>query len=72
MDTFCKRINEIEYGTVSEKYFRFQSAWVSPFLAFAELFSVSKDKSVHIMDVEEGKLVTHIPKAHRWGISNFS
>ncbi|XP_023679334.1 WD repeat-containing protein 55 isoform X1 [Paramormyrops kingsleyae] len=29
-----------------------------------KLFSVSKDKSVHIMDVEEGKLVTRIPKAH--------
>ncbi|XP_048851057.1 WD repeat-containing protein 55 [Brienomyrus brachyistius] len=29
-----------------------------------KLFSVSKDKSVHIMDVEEGKLVSRIPKAH--------
>ncbi|XP_034149178.1 WD repeat-containing protein 55 isoform X1 [Esox lucius] len=29
-----------------------------------KLFSVSKDKSVHLMDVEEGKLVTRITKAH--------
>ncbi|KAL6470467.1 hypothetical protein MHYP_G00215860 [Metynnis hypsauchen] len=29
-----------------------------------KLFSVSKDKAVHIMDVEAGKLVTRIPKAH--------
>ncbi|KAJ8266118.1 hypothetical protein GJAV_G00126130 [Gymnothorax javanicus] len=29
-----------------------------------KLFSVSKDKSVHILDVEAGKLVTRIPKAH--------
>ncbi|XP_036381142.1 WD repeat-containing protein 55 [Megalops cyprinoides] len=29
-----------------------------------KLFSVSKDKSIHIMDVEGGKLVTRIPKAH--------
>ncbi|XP_072518648.1 WD repeat-containing protein 55 [Salminus brasiliensis] len=29
-----------------------------------KLFSVSKDKAVHIMDVETGKLVTRIPKAH--------
>ncbi|KAJ8404553.1 hypothetical protein AAFF_G00338200 [Aldrovandia affinis] len=29
-----------------------------------KLFSVSKDKSIHIMDVEAGKLVTRIPKAH--------
>ncbi|KAM4611658.1 WD repeat-containing protein 55 [Polymixia lowei] len=29
-----------------------------------KLFSVSKDKSVHIMDVEVGKLETRIPKAH--------
>ncbi|KAJ8348319.1 hypothetical protein SKAU_G00269080 [Synaphobranchus kaupii] len=37
-------------------------------LAFSQdgqkLFSVSKDKSIHIMDVEVGKLVTRIPKAH--------
>ena len=42
-----------------------------------ELFSVSKDKSVHLMDVEEGKLVTRITKAHRYyplltGIKYFS
>ncbi|XP_041079812.1 WD repeat-containing protein 55-like [Polyodon spathula] len=30
-----------------------------------KLFSISKDKSVHIMDVEGGKLVKRIPKAHR-------
>lgn len=35
-------------------------------LSFPELFSVSKDKAVHIMDVEAGKLVTRIPKAHRY------
>uniref|UniRef100_A0A3B1JFJ7 WD repeat-containing protein 55 n=1 Tax=Astyanax mexicanus TaxID=7994 RepID=A0A3B1JFJ7_ASTMX len=29
-----------------------------------KLFSVSKDKAVHIMDVEAGKLATRIPKAH--------
>ncbi|KPP69765.1 WD repeat-containing protein 55-like [Scleropages formosus] len=29
-----------------------------------KLFSVSKDKSVHIMDAEVGKLVSRIPKAH--------
>ncbi|KAL0993966.1 hypothetical protein UPYG_G00116210 [Umbra pygmaea] len=29
-----------------------------------KLFSVSKDKSVHLMDVEAGKLVTRITKAH--------
>lgn len=29
-----------------------------------KLFSVSKDKSVHVMDVEVGKLVTRITKAH--------
>ncbi|XP_050949524.1 WD repeat-containing protein 55 [Labeo rohita] len=29
-----------------------------------KLYSVSKDKAVHIMDVEAGKLVTRIPKAH--------
>ncbi|KAI4884395.1 hypothetical protein NFI96_011239, partial [Prochilodus magdalenae] len=29
-----------------------------------KLFSVSKDKAVHVMDVEAGKLVTRIPKAH--------
>ncbi|XP_026883034.2 WD repeat-containing protein 55 [Electrophorus electricus] len=29
-----------------------------------KLFSVSKDKAVHIMDVEAGKLETRIPKAH--------
>ncbi|XP_060791856.1 WD repeat-containing protein 55 [Neoarius graeffei] len=29
-----------------------------------KLFSVSKDKAVHIMDVEAGKLVKRIPKAH--------
>ncbi|XP_064827672.1 WD repeat-containing protein 55 [Oncorhynchus masou masou] len=29
-----------------------------------KLFSVSKDKSVHLMDVEGGKLVTRIAKAH--------
>ncbi|XP_035291265.1 WD repeat-containing protein 55 isoform X2 [Anguilla anguilla] len=29
-----------------------------------KLFSVSKDKSIHIMDVEAGKLVTRIAKAH--------
>ncbi|KAI1902589.1 hypothetical protein AGOR_G00017460 [Albula goreensis] len=37
-------------------------------LAFSQngqmLFSVSKDKSIHIMDVEAGKLVTRIQKAH--------
>lgn len=31
-----------------------------------ELFSVSKDKAVHIMDVVAGKLVKRIPKAHRY------
>ncbi|TRY59383.1 hypothetical protein DNTS_004293 [Danionella cerebrum] len=31
-----------------------------------KLFSVSKDKAVHIMDVEAGKLVTRIPKAHKY------
>lgn len=30
-----------------------------------KLFSVSKDKAVHIMDVEAGKLLTRIPKAHK-------
>ncbi|XP_043077875.1 WD repeat-containing protein 55 [Puntigrus tetrazona] len=30
-----------------------------------KLFSVSKDKAVHIMDAEAGKLLTRIPKAHR-------
>lgn len=34
-----------------------------------KLFSVSKDKAVHIMDVEAGKLVTRIPKAHKDSIS---
>ncbi|KAM3857375.1 WD repeat-containing protein 55 [Diretmus argenteus] len=29
-----------------------------------KLFSVSKDKAVHVMDVELGKLVTRIPRAH--------
>ncbi|KAF5898403.1 rab proteins geranylgeranyltransferase component A 2-like, partial [Clarias magur] len=29
-----------------------------------ELFSVSKDKAIHIMDVEAGKLSKRIPKAH--------
>ncbi|XP_061104530.1 WD repeat-containing protein 55 isoform X2 [Conger conger] len=37
-------------------------------LAFSQdgqkLFSVSKDKSIHIMDVEAGKLVSRITKAH--------
>lgn len=35
-------------------------------LLLPELFSVSKDKAVHIMDVVVGKLVTRIPKAHRY------
>lgn len=35
-------------------------------LCSSELFSVSKDKAVHIMDVEAGKLVTRIPKAHTY------
>lgn len=30
------------------------------------LFSVAKDKAVHIMDVEAGKLIKRIPKAHRY------
>ncbi|XP_067085147.1 WD repeat-containing protein 55 [Osmerus mordax] len=34
-----------------------------------KLFSVSKDKSVHLMDVEEGKLVTRITKAHSMPIN---
>lgn len=34
-----------------------------------KLFSVSKDKAVHIMDVEAGKLVTRIPKAHKVSIN---
>ncbi|XP_066502467.1 WD repeat-containing protein 55 [Hoplias malabaricus] len=34
-----------------------------------KLFSVSKDKAVHIMDVEAGKLVTRIPKAHSTSIN---
>ncbi|KTG38980.1 hypothetical protein cypCar_00028769 [Cyprinus carpio] len=29
-----------------------------------KLFSVSKDKAVHILDAEAGKLLTRIPKAH--------
>ncbi|XP_073680959.1 WD repeat-containing protein 55 [Garra rufa] len=29
-----------------------------------KLYSVSKDKAVHIMDAEAGKLLTRIPKAH--------
>ncbi|XP_017348830.1 WD repeat-containing protein 55 isoform X2 [Ictalurus punctatus] len=33
-------------------------------VAFSKLFSVSKDKAVHIMDVVAGKLVKRIPKAH--------
>lgn len=31
-----------------------------------ELFTVSKDKSIHILSVEEGRLVTRFPKAHRY------
>lgn len=34
-----------------------------------KLFSVSKDKSVHLMDVEVGKLVTRITKAHSMPIN---
>ncbi|XP_051534058.1 WD repeat-containing protein 55 [Myxocyprinus asiaticus] len=34
-----------------------------------KLFSVSKDKAIHIMDVEAGKLVTRIPKAHKMPIN---
>ncbi|MBN3297367.1 WDR55 protein, partial [Amia calva] len=34
-----------------------------------KLFSISKDKSVHIMDVEKGKLVTRISKAHSYPIN---
>ncbi|KAG8439105.1 hypothetical protein GDO86_005352 [Hymenochirus boettgeri] len=29
-----------------------------------QLFTVSKDKSIHILNVEEGKMVKRIPKAH--------
>ncbi|KAM6251763.1 WD repeat-containing protein 55 [Porphyrio hochstetteri] len=29
-----------------------------------KLFTVSKDKSIHILTVEEGRLETHFPKAH--------
>lgn len=42
-------------------------------LPLPELFSVSRDKAVHIMDVVAGKLVKRIPKAHRYClISKFS
>uniref|UniRef100_UPI00398E3F9C WD repeat-containing protein 55 n=1 Tax=Pristiophorus japonicus TaxID=55135 RepID=UPI00398E3F9C len=35
-----------------------------------ELFTVSKDKSIHILNVESGKLVTRIPKAHSAAINS--
>ncbi|XP_041061356.1 WD repeat-containing protein 55 [Carcharodon carcharias] len=35
-----------------------------------ELFTVSKDKSIHILNVERGKLVTKIPKAHSAAINS--
>ncbi|XP_072449830.1 WD repeat-containing protein 55 isoform X2 [Chiloscyllium punctatum] len=35
-----------------------------------ELFTVSKDKSIHILNVERGKLVTRIPKAHSAAINS--
>lgn len=36
------------------------------FFYLPELFSVSKDKAVHVMDVVAGKLVTRLSKAHRY------
>ncbi|XP_067872029.1 WD repeat-containing protein 55 [Heterodontus francisci] len=35
-----------------------------------ELFTVSKDKSIHILNVEVGKLVSRIPKAHSAAINS--
>ncbi|XP_051894072.1 WD repeat-containing protein 55 isoform X2 [Pristis pectinata] len=35
-----------------------------------ELVTVSKDKSIHILNVESGKLVTRIPKAHSVAINS--
>ncbi|XP_078054177.1 WD repeat-containing protein 55 [Mustelus asterias] len=35
-----------------------------------ELFTVSKDKSIHILNVEIGKLMTKIPKAHSAAINS--
>ncbi|XP_039630811.1 WD repeat-containing protein 55 isoform X1 [Polypterus senegalus] len=35
-----------------------------------KLFSISKDKSIHLMDVEQGKLVSKIAKAHSSSINS--
>ncbi|XP_006632039.1 WD repeat-containing protein 55 [Lepisosteus oculatus] len=35
-----------------------------------KLFSISKDKAVHIMDVEEGKLLSRISKAHSYPLNS--